>query len=114
MSIGLYFLQFLATLFVGVNYENMEVLAYSMLPISIVVLVGILVGIHANSFGQIHLNSLITVLPLAAMAMIPMSISYLFPFIYIAQAIFTLEGFLFSWLVILGLYIMLLVDVSRL
>lgn len=114
MSIGLYFLQFLPTLFIGVYYENIEVLIFSVLSIAVVVFVGMLVGVHADSFGQIHLNSLITVLPLAAVAMIPMSISYLFPFIYIAQAIFTLEGFLFSGLLILGLYIVLLVDVSRL
>jgi len=114
MSIGLYFLQFLPTLFVGLYFENIDVLVFSMFSIAVVVLVGTLVGVHANSFGQIHLNSLITVLPLAAVAMIPMSVSYLFPFIYIVQAIFTLEGTLLSVMVIIGLYGVLLADVSRL
>jgi hypothetical protein len=114
MSIALYFLQFLPTLLIGVYYTGIVILVFSLLAIAVVVLIGMLVGVHAKSFGQIHLNSLVTVLPLAAVAMVPLSVSYLFPFIYISQAIFSLTGILWSGVVIVGLYGVLLADVSRL
>jgi len=114
MSIGLYVLQLLPTLFIGVYYNGANVFIFSLLAIAVVVLIGTLVGVHAKSFGQIHLNSLITVVPLAALAMVPVWISFLFPFIYISQSVFSLEGILLSLGVILGLYGVLIADVSRL
>ncbi len=114
MSIGLYVLQLLPTLFVGVYYDGVKIFIFSVLAVAVVVLVGTLVGVHARSFGQIHLNSLITVIPLAALAMVPVSVSFLFPFIYISRPVFSLEGMMLSLGMILGLYIVLIVDVSRL
>ena len=114
MSIGLYMLQLSPTLFLGVYHDGAAVLVFSLLAIAVVVLIGTLVGIHARSFGQIHLNSLITVVPLAALAMVPVSISYLFPFIYISRAVFSVEGMVLSLGVITGLYGVLVADVSRL
>jgi len=114
VSIGLYILQLSPTLVLGMYYNGIAVLVFSVLAIVTVVLIGTLVGIHARSFGQIHLNSLITVIPLVALAMIPVSISYLFPFIYISQSAFSLEGILLSLGVIVGLYSVLVADVSRL
>jgi hypothetical protein len=114
VSIGLYFLQFLPTLLLGVYYNHMEMLMFSFLSIVLVVLIGTLVGIHAKSFGQIHLNSLITVLPLAAVAIVPVFLSYFFPFIYIVKSVYSWGGFLLSSVVIIGFFSVLLVDVSRL
>jgi hypothetical protein len=114
VSIGLYFLQFLPTLLLGVYYNHMEMLMFSFLSIVLVVLIGTLVGIHAKSFGQIHLNSLITVLPLAAVAIVPVFLSYFFPFIYIVKSVYSWGGFLLSGVVIIGFFSVLLVDVSRL
>jgi hypothetical protein len=114
VPMGIYYLQFLPTILLGVYYNNLEMLIFSFLSIAVVVLIGTLVGIHAKSLGQIHLNSLITVLPLAAVASIPVPVSYFFPFIYITQSFYTLEGFFLSGIVIVGLFFVLLVDVTRL
>jgi hypothetical protein len=114
VSIGLYFLQFFPTMLLGVYYNNSETIIFLFLSIILVVFIGTLVGIHSKSFGQIHLNSLITVLPLAAVAMIPVSLSYWFPFIYIATSLYSLEGFFLSGIVIVGVFFVLLADVSRL
>ncbi len=114
VSIGLYVLQFLPTIFVGVYYNNFEILAFLLLSVILVVLIGILVGIHSKSYGQIHLNSLVTVLPLAAIAMIPISLSYVFPFIYISTSAYSFEGFVFSGITIIIGFFVLFIDVSRL
>lgn len=113
-SIGFYFIQFLPTILIGVYYDSLAIVLFLFLSIILVVLIGTLVGIHAKSFGQIHLNSLITVLPLAAVALLPLSVSYFFPFIYISNSLYSLEGFFLSGTVIVGFFSVLLVDVSRL
>ncbi len=113
-SIGLYVLQFLPTLLLGVYYDHFEMLMFSFLSIVLVVVIGTLVGIHARSLGQIHLNSLMTVLPLAAVAIVPVFLSYLFPFIYVSKSLYSWDGFFLSSGVIIGFFSVLLIDVSRL
>jgi len=113
-SIGLYFLQFLPTILLGVYYNQLEMFVFLLLSIVLVVVIGTLVGVHSRSFGQIHLNSLLTVLPLAGLGMIPVSVSYFFPFIYVAKSLYSLEGIFFSSLVALGFFFLLVIDVSRL
>jgi hypothetical protein len=114
MSVGLYTIQFLPTFVLAVYYNSIAILIFLVLSLLIVVPIGTLVGIHATSFGQIHLQSLLTVLPLAAIAMIPLWVSYLFPFIYVVQGTYSWQGGLASVGVTLGLFLVVSLDVSRL
>jgi hypothetical protein len=114
LSVGIYTLQFLPTFLVSMYYNNIMILLFLLLSLFIVVPLGILVGIHATSFGQIHLQSLLTVLPLAALAMIPAWVSYLFPFVYVVQGTSSWQGGIGSLGIILGLLLVIFVDVSRL
>ena len=111
---GLYTVQFLPTFAVGVYYDGFGILVFSFLSLLLVILLGTLVGLHTKSFAQIHFNSLVVVLPLAAVAMMDMKLSYLFPFIYVARSVHTIEGLLLPIGVILGMYLLLIADVSRL
>ncbi len=111
---GLYTIQFLPTFAIGVYYDGFGILVFSFLSLLIVVLLGILIGLHAKSFGQIHFNSLVVVLPLAAVAMMDMKLSYLFPFIYVTRSVYSVEGLLLSMGIIFGLNLLMIADVSRL
>ncbi len=114
MYVILYYLQFLPTIVIGVYYNDSWIFLFSFLSIALVVLIGIMVGVHANSLGQIHLTSLFTMPPLAVLSIIPLSISYGFPFIYITRAVVNPWGILFSMGVCICLFSVLLLDVSRL
>jgi hypothetical protein len=111
---GLYTIQFLPTFAVGVYYDGFGILVFSFLSLLVVILLGTLVGLHAKSLGQIHFNSLVVVLPLVAVAMMDMNLSYLFPFIYVTRSVYSVEGLLLPTGIILGLYLLLISDVSRL
>ncbi len=114
MYIALYYLQFLPAMLVSAYYDTIWVLLFSFLSIIIVVGIGIIIGVHVKSLGQIHLISFFTVLPLAAVSVIPFSISYLFPFIYLTKSIISFDGIIFSLGVSIILISLLIYDVSRL
>jgi len=110
----LYSLQLAPAIVVGMMYSSMTILLYVLPSILLVTIIGTLVGLHAKGFGEIHLFSLFTMIPLVGLAMVKLPISYCFPFIFVTYPAFDLLGFFFSLVAILALVLILLVDVSRL
>ena len=111
---GLYSLQLAPAMIAGALYSSGILLLYSVLSIILIVVIGTLVGIHAKSYGEIHLFSLFSVIPLVGLAMMKTPVSYLFPFVFVAYPAFDMLGLVFSLVMILGLVLVLLCDVSRL
>ena len=111
---ALYSLQLAPAIIVGIKYSNPGELLFIVLSIFLVTIIGTLMGIHAKGFGEIHLFSLFTMIPLVGLAMMKLPISYCFPFIFVTYSTVDLLGFLFSLVVILAVVLILLVDVSRL
>ena len=108
-----YFIQFLPTFLLALYYTGIASFLFSLFSLIIIVLIGSLVGIHTKTFGQMHLQSIITVLPLAALTIIPFSLSYYFPFIYVSNSLYSLMGISSSLIVIIALYLILIIDISR-
>jgi hypothetical protein len=109
-----YFLQFIPTLIVVSLFDSVLIFLYSLIAILIVVLIGILIGIHAKSLGEIHLNSVVFLIPLIAFTMTDSAISYIFPFAAIFHSNYLISNLVPSCIVALILILILMVDVKRL
>jgi hypothetical protein len=110
----LYFLQFIPALLVAAFYESPLIILYALIAIMIVVFIGILTGIHAQGFGEIHLYSILLFIPLIGFTMINSDISLVFPFIAIVHSKYTIFTLIIPCLTLFFLSLLLLVDVHRL
>ena len=110
----LYSVQLLPALLVGMWYSSGVVVVYALLSIFIIVIIGTLVGIHAKSYGEIHLFSLFAVIPLVGLALMKEPLSYMFPFVFVAYPSLDWVGLLCSSGMLLLMVAVLLWDVSRL
>jgi hypothetical protein len=110
----LFFLQFLPVLVFAAFLDKFEILLFSFFSILLIVVVGTIVGIHSRSLGEVHLTSFLSVIPLIAVAMVNLQISYFFPFIYVIHSAYSFEAAGVSLLTTMFFYGILLVDVSRL
>jgi len=110
---GLYILQFVPIFIVASLYDSFLIVPFLILAIVMIVVIGIIIGIHATSFGEVHLYSIFAVIPLVGVAMVDNPISYMFPFLYISRSIFSIQGILLCLIIIIFIYIMMLIDVSR-
>ena len=109
-----YFIQFIPALIVTIFYENIMVIIYSFIAILLVVLCGILIGIHAKSLGEIHLYSIIFLIPLIGFTMTNSSFSHIFPFASIFHSNYTFLTLFYPVIFFGGLFLLLLLDVKRL
>ena len=110
---GLYILQFIPIFIVASFYNSFLIVPFLILAIAMIVIIGILIGIHATSFGEVHLYSIFTVIPLIGVAMMDNPISYMFPFLYITLPMFSIQGIFLCLIITIFLYIILIIDVSR-
>jgi len=109
-----YFLQFIPTLIIASLYDSFLIILYSLIAIFIVVLIGTLIGIHAKSLGEIHLYSIIFLIPLIALTMINNSFSYILPFAAIFRSNYTIYTFIYPCIIALVLLFVLIIDSKRL
>lgn len=109
-----YFLQFIPTLIVASLYENFLIILYSFIAILIIVLIGILIGIHAKSLGEIHLYSIIFLIPIIAFTMINNNISKILPFASIFRSNYTIFTLIYPFIVVMVLLFVLILDSKRL
>ena len=90
------------------------IILYSFIAILIVVSIGIIIGIHAKNLGEIHLYSIIFLIPLIGFTMINSKFSYIFPFASIFHSNYTLYTLVLPSITVLGLFFLMIFDVKRL
>ncbi len=110
----IYFVQFLPSLIVAALFEHIFIVIYSFMAILIIVFLGVLTGMHAKSLGEIHLYSIVFLIPLIALVMIPNDISYIVPFAAIYRSQYSLFTFLLSFSFYLLIFFIVFVDSKRL
>ena len=109
-----YFIQFIPALFVAAFFGDILIIPYSIIAIIIIVFIGILIGIHAKSFGDIHLYSILAFIPLIGFVMVKSNFSLIFPFISIVDSEYTIFTLITPCITILFLCFILIFDVKRL
>lgn len=110
----LYFVQFLPALGVSLFYENFLIMLYSFIAVLIVVIIGVLIGIHAKTLGEIHLYSIGFFIPLIALTMTESNLSYVIPFASIFHSQYTIVTFILPFLFVFILFSVLFFDAKRL
>lgn len=110
----IYFVQFLPSLIVAALFEHIFIVIYSFMAILIIVFLGVLTGMHAKSLGEIHLYSIVFLIPLIALVMIPNDITYIVPFAAIYRSQYSLFNFLLSFSFYLLICFIVFVDSKRL
>jgi hypothetical protein len=109
-----YFIQFIPALLVSVLYENIFIILYSFLAVLVVVIIGVLIGIHAKTLGEIHLYSIGFFIPLIALTMTESNLSYIIPFASIFHSHYTIVTFILPFLFVLILFFILFFDAKHL